>query len=117
MVFGYIEDGIIVVDKVAGKYYKLNETEREIWVLSDGSRTIDQIVETIYKEYDATLEIVKEDVTQALEKLKKKGLIILDKEKKLKPYVKPEIVTITAEDVMRSVMKPGIIAMRSFIGG
>lgn len=117
MLFTNIKDGILVIDPPTQKSYKLNETEAAIWVHSDGRRTVDQIAEAICKEYDASFETVREDVIQALEDLVKKGLIILDKERKLKPYVKPKIVTLSAEDVMRSVMKRGIIAMRSFIGG
>lgn len=113
---GNVEDGILIMDLPTQKYYKLNETEAAIWEYTDGGRTVDQIAKAISTEYDTSYEIVRDDVIQAVEDLVKKGLIILDKKVTLSRYVKPQIVTLSAEDVMRSVLKRGIFVMRSFVG-
>ncbi|MDD5418087.1 MAG: PqqD family peptide modification chaperone [Candidatus Nanoarchaeia archaeon] len=45
-------DNVVLTDKLKGKFYKLNETEAMIWKLSDGKRTVVDIVkEVIYKKY------------------------------------------------------------------
>ena len=114
---GNVEDGVLIVDLPTQRYYKLNETQAAIWKYSDGGRTVDQIAKAVSEEFDAGYEAVRGDVVRAVEDLVEKGLVVLGKDVKPSQYVKPQIVTLTAEDVMRSVMKRGIFVMRSFIGG
>jgi hypothetical protein len=52
-----------------GQYYSLNEIGTRIWELSDGSRSVGQVVSILCEEYDSPAEIVKSDALELLEEL------------------------------------------------
>ena len=46
----------LVVDVKAGLLYPLNSVGARIWEMSDGQRTVDEIVRTITDEFDAHIQ-------------------------------------------------------------
>ena len=58
-----------------GNYYSLNEIGGRIWGLCDGKHTVEQIVETLAAEYDATPEILTNDALELLGELRNQKLI------------------------------------------
>jgi hypothetical protein len=73
-----IEDETLVLDLHTKQYHILNETAGKIWELSDGTHTVEDIAEEICKEFEASVDIVKEDVLHTLEGLSKVGVINLE---------------------------------------
>lgn len=58
-----------------GNYYSLNEVGGRIWALCDGKHTVEQIVEALAAEYDATTEILTNDAMELLDELRNQKLI------------------------------------------
>jgi nucleoside-diphosphate-sugar epimerase len=73
-----IEDETLVLDLLTKQYHILNETAGKIWELSDGNHTIQEIAEEICREYDKSVDIVKEDVLHTVEGLSKVGVITME---------------------------------------
>lgn len=58
-----------------GNYYSLNEVGGRIWALCDGKHTVEQIVEALAAEYDATTETLTSDALELLDELRDHKLI------------------------------------------
>lgn len=59
-----------------GNYYSLNEVGCRIWELCDGKHSIEQIVDTLAKEYDEAKEVLAGDVVEFIEKFRNDKLIV-----------------------------------------
>lgn len=68
----------LVVDVKAGLLYPLNSVGAKIWQLSDGQRSVDEIVQAILDEFDATPDTVREDTIAFLEELAGAKLLSLE---------------------------------------
>lgn len=73
-----VEKEILILNLLTKQYHILNETAGMIWEFSDGEHTVDEIAEKICKEFDASTDIVKEDVLSTLEGLVKVGVIHME---------------------------------------
>jgi hypothetical protein len=69
---------IILAD--SGEVIVLNEIGSRIWELADSSRSIREIVEAIFAEYDTTREQAEQDVTSFIEELVKNEMLVLKDE-------------------------------------
>ena len=75
-----IEGEIVIVPLTAGvgdledELYSLNETGRDVWRLLDG-RTVDEVVEALTADYDASREEIDRDVRGLLEELLRRDII------------------------------------------
>jgi len=75
-----IEGEIVIVPLTAGvgdledELYSLNETGRDVWRLLDG-RTLDEVVEALTVDYDASREEIDRDVRGLLEELLRRDII------------------------------------------
>jgi len=54
--------------------YSLNETGKDVWRLLDG-RTVDEVVEALTAEYDASREEIDRDVCGLLEELLRRDIV------------------------------------------
>jgi hypothetical protein len=71
-----VEDEVVLLNFDAGKYFGLKGVAARIWELLEGGTTLDAIVATIVKEFDAPSEaVVRVDVCKTLERLLKEELI------------------------------------------
>lgn len=59
-----------------GNYYSLNEVGCRIWELCDGRNSIEQIVDTLAKEYDQAKDVLAGDVVEFLERFLSDKLIV-----------------------------------------
>jgi len=70
------EDGAFVFVKDIAEIYELNSTAKRVLRLCDGTRTIEDILQTMIKEFDDTpQEIVRNDVNELLEFFEKIGCV------------------------------------------
>jgi hypothetical protein len=75
-----IEGEIVIVPLTAGvgdledELYSLNETGKDVWRLLDG-RTLDEVVEALTADYDASREEIDRDVHGLLEELLRRDII------------------------------------------
>ena len=69
---------LILFNLEDGQYYALNEVGTRIWELSDGTRSIAEMVTIVSQEFDAPSEMVEADVMQLLEELAHEGMVSED---------------------------------------
>ena len=68
----------LVVDVKAGLLYPLNSVGARIWQLSDGQRSVDEIVQCLATEFDADEKTIRQDAADFIRELRQRGLISLD---------------------------------------
>ncbi|HSB67778.1 MAG TPA: PqqD family protein [Candidatus Methylomirabilis sp.] len=73
-----LEGEALVVDVKAGLLYPLNSVGARIWQLSDGQRTVEEIVGILTGEFDAGEETIREDAIHFLEALVQATLLSLE---------------------------------------
>ena len=56
----------------------LNDVGSRIWELADGSRTVGEIAEVIYNEYEVDKDQAKSDVTEFVEELVNSEMMTLE---------------------------------------
>jgi coenzyme PQQ biosynthesis protein PqqD len=59
-----------------GNYYSLNEVGARIWELCDGTHSIEEIIDTLAREYDEAKNVLAEDVVEFLERFQRDKLIV-----------------------------------------
>lgn len=64
----------VMMDITSGKYYNLGESGGRIWALLEDPMTLEEIVDTLLKEYAVEREVCRKEVADFLEELMKKGL-------------------------------------------
>jgi len=70
-------DALVLLNIDDGTYYALNEVGARIWELSDGTRSVADIIAIIEQEYDAPRATVEADVAELVEELAREQLLIL----------------------------------------
>ncbi|MBU0762878.1 MAG: PqqD family protein [Candidatus Altiarchaeota archaeon] len=63
-----LEEEIYVLSLKKGRIYRLNEMGSRIWALIDGKKTVDEIINSIFKTYDASKSAIKKDVLDFIKK-------------------------------------------------
>lgn len=61
-----------------GGYYALDEVGAMIWNLCDGGRAIGEIVAQLCQEFDAPEGVVRADVLEFIDDLRRERLLVLD---------------------------------------
>jgi hypothetical protein len=69
------DDGFLLVDAATQDIYELNETAQRIWELLTEGKSLDQIVDLLLDEYDASREQIQESVDEAIAELVDQGLV------------------------------------------
>ncbi len=70
-----IEDSTYVLDPETSALHAFDEVGQRIWDLSDGERTVGDIVSAIESEYDVDAATAEADVIEFLDELVTKGLV------------------------------------------
>ena len=70
-------DEYVILDRAGDRFYQLNGTAREIYLLCDGSRTPDDIARALADSYDVTLETSRRDTAKTIEELQRAGILAL----------------------------------------
>lgn len=73
-----VDDEAVIVLADAGKVNVLNPVGTRVWELSDGSHTIQQIIETIADEFEVTLQDAHVDVQEFLETLVQDKMVVIE---------------------------------------
>ena len=58
-----------------GDYYSLNKVGARIWVLTDGSKTIEDLATLLTKEFEISQEQAEKDITELAEHFVNEGLV------------------------------------------
>ena len=61
-----------------GGYYALDEVGAMIWDLCDGQRSISDIVALLCEDFDAPEEVVRTDVLEFVDELRRERLLVID---------------------------------------
>jgi coenzyme PQQ biosynthesis protein PqqD len=61
-----------------GGYYALDEVGAMIWELCDGGRAVGEIVALLCEEFDAPEDVVKADVLEFIDDLRRERLLVFD---------------------------------------
>ncbi len=77
-----IQGEIIIIPLTAGigetedDLYTLNETGRAIWRLLDGKISVKQVIDSLGREYDESMENIQTDVIGMLEEMLRQHFIL-----------------------------------------
>ena len=78
VIYRDIEGEAVVLNLDNGFYYSLNQLGTEIWELSDGTVSIQEIIQRVCEEYEVTYEQARDDVLELMEDLVREGLVTID---------------------------------------
>ena len=70
-------DEVVILDEDGTQVCLLNKTASLIWTLADGTRTMEEIAESIYQRFEVSLQEAMADVQEFGDQLLKAGLIEL----------------------------------------
>jgi hypothetical protein len=78
-----IDGEAVIISPEDSHVHELNETASLIWTNADGQRSVDEIASVMAGKYDVALEMAKSDVTELIEILFAKGLLVTSKQAKV----------------------------------
>jgi len=76
-----IEGQAVIMTMEDNTLHTLNAVGSRMWKLCDGQRTIEEIIQTIHKEYSVSCEDAQEDCESFIHELCSKGILTLQDEK------------------------------------
>jgi hypothetical protein len=74
--FQTLDEETLVVDPSRREVHLLNETASRVWQLCASPRTLDDLVAALGEEYDAPADDLRRGVTELLEGLRDKSLLV-----------------------------------------
>ena len=83
-----IDGNIIVVKPMEGVLYPLNSVATQIWLLSDGTKRVADIIEILLAEFDGEADAIRKDTFLFLEELANASLIKIGKAEETVPLKK-----------------------------
>jgi Coenzyme PQQ synthesis protein D (PqqD) len=69
-------DMLVLFDMEDGRYFELNDVGARVWELCDGTRNCSDLVAVIGQEYDAPREVIEADVTDLVQRMLERKLIV-----------------------------------------
>jgi hypothetical protein len=73
----------VIISPEDSHVHELNETASLIWTNADGQHSVDEIAGVMAGKYDVALAMAKSDVTELIEILSAKGLLVTSKKAKV----------------------------------
>lgn len=76
-----IEDELIIIttdngiSDINSSVYTVNSTGKAVWQQLDGIRSLEEIIETLSKEYNASLDRIRKDTYKIISEFISKGLV------------------------------------------
>lgn len=70
-----IDDAIALFHPDSSKVFVLNSTAGDVWRLSDGELTFDQLVGALARSYATEPGLITDDVAAAVDQLRRDGLL------------------------------------------
>jgi len=68
-------DALLLLALDGGMYFSLDGVGRRVWDLCDGTRSVEQLVDAIFAEYDAPREVIDADVRELVGQLAEERLL------------------------------------------
>jgi hypothetical protein len=78
-----IDGEAVIISPEDSHVHELNETASLIWTNADGQHSVDEIAGVMAGKYDVALAMAKSDVTELIEILSAKGLLVTSKKAKV----------------------------------
>lgn len=75
VLFTSMGEDAVLLHAQRGDYYSLNKVGARLWVLTDGSKTIEELAGLITEEFDISKEQAENDIIELAEQLEKEGLV------------------------------------------
>ncbi len=75
--FKKVEDELVLIHPEGGSFLSLNEVGARIWELSDGTRTVEEIINEISREFEEEKSKIERDTVNFLKELEKKEILSL----------------------------------------
>lgn len=72
-----VDGETIILTDNARKLHTLNDVAGEIWKLSDGTMTVDDIISKVIEEFEVDKETANRDVVEFISKLCEMNLLVL----------------------------------------
>lgn len=70
-----VEGALGLFDPSSDRVLMLNNTASDVWRLSDGQHTLDEVLELLARAYGVDAAEIQEDVLSALESFRRHGLL------------------------------------------
>lgn len=70
-----VGDETVILDLATGMYFGLDPVGARLWQLLGEDKTVADICETLFAEYEVSLEDLQRDVTSLLDELRARGLV------------------------------------------
>lgn len=70
-----VGDETVILDLATGTYFGLDPVGARLWQLLGEDKTVADICETLFAEYEVSLEDLQRDVTSLLDELRARGLV------------------------------------------
>ncbi len=74
-----LQDSLMMMSVQSGKYFELNPVSKRIWELLDQPQTEEQIIVKLLEEFDVSEEECRNDVSEHLELLLNKKILLIEK--------------------------------------
>jgi len=68
----------ILLNLESGYYYSANALGSAIWQRCDGETTTEQLIRTLHPQYEVSIEQLRRDVVEYIERLADEGLLLVD---------------------------------------
>jgi pyrroloquinoline quinone biosynthesis protein D len=68
-------DTLLLLALDEGMYFSLDGVGRRVWDLCDGTRSVEQLVDAIFAEFDAPREVIDADVRELIGQLAEEHLL------------------------------------------
>ena len=75
VLFTSMGEDAVLLHAQRGDYYSLNKVGARLWVLTDGSKTIEELAGLITEEFDISKDQAEQDIVELAEQLEKEGLV------------------------------------------
>lgn len=80
-----VDDEVVMLSVRAGAYFGLNGVGGEIWNMIAQPRRVDDLCDSLSRDYDVSLETLTRDVIEFLEGLQERGLIHVENDRQHAP--------------------------------
>lgn len=67
---------LVLLDIDSGEYFSTNDVGGLLWELSDGHRSVSEIVAAIASEYEVDINVVESDIIELVEELVAESLLL-----------------------------------------
>jgi hypothetical protein len=71
-----VSGSVVLFNMESGRYYSLNDVGTRTWELCDGLRSVSEVMALLAEEYDASTEMIREDVMNLLVELRDENLVV-----------------------------------------